>query len=257
MNLISKHINKNNLHHAYLIEGKKEVNLPLVLEILSDLGVKTSNNPDFYNLEFDSFKMKDGEFLKSLTSNKSFVGEKGTKKIFIISANSYLSDAQNSLLKVFEEPIDDTHFFVLTPSTSIFLPTLLSRFYVIREDINEQDSNKEINDFLKSSKFQRIEFLKILLKGKNKDEEEENDEEDSEESLGIVDSPKAKALKFLDGLELTLHKKFNSKPDSQSMKSIFEQIFIARKYLRQPGSSAKSLMESVALSIPEKLGSRD
>lgn len=248
----SQDINKNNLHHAYLIEGKKEVNLPLVLEILSELGINITNNPDFYHLEVDSFKMKDGEYLKTLTSNKSFSDKVGSKKIFIISANSFLLEAQNSLLKVFEEPIENTHFFVLTPSVSVFIPTLLSRFYVIREDIDEQNIDKEVDTFLKSSKFQRIEFLKVLLKGSNRDEE---DEDDSEGDEIVVDSPKSKALKFLDGLELALHKnlykKFTSNGDSKNIKSIFEQIFKVRKYLRQPGSSAKSLMESVALSIPE------
>jgi DNA polymerase III delta prime subunit len=246
---LKQHLNQNNLHHAYLIEGKKEVNLPLVLEILSELKINISNNPDFYQLEIDSFKIKDAQNLKSLTSNKSFSNKEGSKKIFIISANSFLLEAQNSLLKVFEEPIENTHFFILTPSVSIFIPTLLSRFYVIREDIDEQSINKEVDTFLKSSKFQRIEFLKVLLKGPTKDDEEE----DEEESLDIenTDSPKAKALKFLDSIELTLHKKFNAKSDTKSMKSIFDQIFKVRKYLRQPGSSVKSLMESVALSIPE------
>lgn len=246
--MIKNHINKNNLHHAYLIEGKKEVNLPLVLEILSDIGIKTTNNPDYYYFDFDSFKIKDGELLKSLTSNKSFGGDNDTKKIFVISANAFLTEAQNSLLKVFEEPIENTHFFVLTPSVSVFLPTLLSRFYVIREDIDEQSIDKEVVDFLKSSKFQRIEFLKVLLKGSNNDEE---DDDMSEREEVVIDSPKSKALKFLDGLELALHKKFNLNKDSQNIKTIFEQIFKVRKYLRQPGSSAKSLMESVALSIPE------
>jgi len=256
MNLINKHFNKNNLHHAYLIEGKKEINLPLVLELLNELKINISNNPDFYHLELDSFKMKDGEFLKSLTSNKSFSDKEGSKKIFIISANSFLLEAQNSLLKVFEEPIEDTHFFVLTPSVSVFIPTLLSRFYVIREDIDEQSINKEVDNFLKSSKFQRIEFLKVLLKGPNRDDEDE-DEDDNEVEEILVDSPKSKALKFLDSLELALHKnlykKSTSNTDSKNIKSIFEQIFKVRKYLRQPGSSAKSLMESVALSIPERI----
>ena len=163
--VLKQHFNKNNLHHAYLIEGKKEINLSLVLEVLSELKINISNNPDFYHLEFDSFKMKDGEFLKSLTSNKSFSNKEGSKKIFIISANSFLLEAQNSLLKVFEEPIKNTHFFILTPSVSIFIPTLLSRFYVIREEVDEQNIDKEVDTFLKSSKFQRIEFLKVLLKG--------------------------------------------------------------------------------------------
>jgi hypothetical protein len=232
-----KHLDKNNLHHAYLIEGKREYITSVVFSFLNELNISTVANPDFYHLEIDSFKMNDAVNLKALTSEKSFANGVNSKKIFILSANSFLLDAQNSLLKIFEEPIANTHFFIVTPSIQIFIPTLLSRFYVIK---NEEDNSKtkEAENFVKMPLSKRIDFLKELLVA------EEDEEEGNEKN-----SPKAKALQFLNEIETFLH----SKKVLRTTSNTFQQIFKVRKYLRQPGSSAKSLMESVALSIPERL----
>ena len=246
-----KHLDKNNLHHAYLIEGDKSLIIPEIFSILQDLNIKTKANPDFYNLDIDSFKIDDARNLKSMTNEKSFSDLDSAKKIFLISANSFLLEAQNSLLKVFEEPIANTHFFIVVPSTKIFIPTLLSRFYVIKSELNStgkspsEKNTLEVESFIKLPLSKRIDFLKELLAT----------DEDTDAEENSTDSPRAKALKFLDGLEEALHKSYMSKTvfDIKTNTDFFKQIFQVRKYLRQPGSSAKSLMESVALSVPERI----
>lgn len=244
--MISKFIDQNYLHHAYLIEGDNTIILPEILLFLESLNIKTKANPDFYYLEIDSFKMEDAKNLKEITNEKSFSNYKDAKKIFLISANSFLLEAQNSLLKVFEEPIINTHFFIITPSVQVFIPTLLSRFYVIRSKSFSLKDNlsEEAENFVKLTLFKRIDYIKELLASAK-----EEDEESIKSTLMVSeDSPRAKALKFLNNLEVVLHKKvLKSSLDTK----VFEHIFKVRKYLRQPGSSAKSLLESVALSIPE------
>lgn len=236
--MIQKYINKDNLHHAYLIEGDKDIIIPELLSFLDEIKIKTANNPDLYNIQTDSFKMEDARILKSLTSEKGFSSDITNKKIFIISANSFLLEAQNSLLKVFEEPIENTHFFIVAPSVQIFIPTLLSRFYVIKSNSENNFDTKEAENFIKLPLIKRIDFLKELL-ASDDNEDEENQK----------DSPRARALSFLNALETVLH----AKKASRTIPNTFEQIFKVRKYLRQPGSSTKSLMESVALGIPEKM----
>lgn len=246
--MISKFIDQNYLHHAYLIEGDSSVILPELLLFLESLNIKTTANVDFYQLEIDSFKMEDARNLKEVTNEKSFSNDKDAKKIFLISANTFLLEAQNSLLKVFEEPMVNTHFFIITPSVQVFIPTLLSRFYVIKSEAFSLKENltEEAEKFVKLPLAKRIDYIKELLASTK-----EEDEENSKSTLvADGDSPRAKALKFLNNLEIVLHKKA-LKPSSDT--KIFEHIFKVRKYLRQPGSSAKSLMESVALSIPENI----
>ena len=65
-----------------------------------------------------------------------------------------------------------------------------------------------------------------------------------EEATVAQDSTRSKAIKFLNALEALLHSNFPKNKDC------FQHIFKVREFLRMPGSSTKSLMESVALIVP-------
>ncbi|MES2416199.1 MAG: hypothetical protein V4504_00640 [Patescibacteria group bacterium] len=232
--MFKEQLDKDNLHHAYLIEGSREIILPEVLSFLEILDVKTSGNPDFYNVFIDSFKIKDAENLKMLVNQKIFSEEIKARKIFIISTNSFLLEAQNSLLKVFEEPTAHTHFFIIVPDVSIFIPTIISRFRVISTKGKNEEYIKIAESFIVMKLSARLDFLKEFLK--DKDDEDEI----------IEDSTRAKANRFLDALETVLH----AKNISTSNTDVFDHIFKVRGFLRQPGSSSKMLLESVALLVP-------
>jgi len=226
---VFKQLDKDNLHHAYLIEGAQEEVLPALLEFLEDAGVATRANSDFMHISVDAFKMEDARNLKAYEKEKGFSTD---KKIFVISANSILLEAQNTLLKVFEEPIPNTHFFVIVPDTNALLKTLVSRFYLIstRQDLVEF---KDIDKFTSMPLNARINFMKDFL---------------AEEDIVQIDSIRAKSLRFLNALEFTLHKKFISKGIIDT--SFFNHFFKVREILRMPGSSVKNLLESVALITP-------
>lgn len=230
--MLEKYLDKNNLHHAYLLEGSREKLLPEVLEFAEEKG------NEVVQFTFDSLKMEDSRIVKSHALERSMSGE---KRIFIISANSILHEAQNSLLKLFEEPIENTHFFVIVPDKNSLLKTLVSRFYVIfhRSDLGEYE--KDAEKFIKMPLKARLDFIKELLT----ETEEEKDEEGNE--VIVLNSTRSKSLKFLNALELAMSKAtFDTKTDAKS----FEHIFKVREFLRMPGSSAKTLLESVALLIP-------
>lgn len=247
--MILKHLDKDNLHHAYLIEGEDEEIVPEVLQFLKSLGIQTTGNSDFCHIHLDSFKIEDARNLKSYEIEKGF---SSAKKVFIISANHFLLEAQNSLLKMFEEPIENTHFFLIVPDVNSLLKTLVSRFYLIRPGEEAEDSFTKTSVTVDAEKFismtlkSRIDFIKELLV-----EPEEEDEEGNE--IVALDSTRSKALKFLNMLEFVLHKKiFIQKKflKNSSGATPFNHFFKVREFLRQPGSSPKTLMESVALVVP-------
>jgi|SRR3989344_4267968 len=257
---ILKHLDKKNPHHAYLIEGLRKEIVPEVLIFCESLGIKTLGNPDFCHITIDNFKIDEALSLRSMSSDKSF---SDTKKIFIICANTFSLDAENVLLKMFEEPIENTHFFLIIPDVNALLKTLASRFYFIsaRQDLAEEQKNAE--KFIAMPLNTRIDFIKELLI-----EVEEEDEEGNE--IIILDSTRSKALKFLNGLESTLHQKVFTQSkllknssvftlpglpggtyaDKNFLVTCFSHFFKVREFLRMPGSSTKTLMESVALVIP-------
>ncbi len=250
MNLINKYFDKNNLHHAYLIEGEKGEMVREIEEFLKSLGVNTVGNPDFIYIQLDSFKIEDARNLKSYATQKSFslghstTGEASEKKIFIISANNFLLEAQNSLLKLFEEPIENTHFFLIVPDVNSLLKTLVSRFYLIstKQDFTE---TAEVEKFISMPLKSRIDFIKELLTEKDEEDEDGNE-------IIVLNSTRSKALKFLNALESVVSKTVFDKNMSRTVldTSFFEHLFKVREFLRMPGSSTKSLMESVAIVIP-------
>jgi len=235
--MISKYLDKNNLHHAYLIEGEREKVVPEILKFMKELGVETSGNSDFCHIQLDSFKIEDARNLKSYEIEKGF---SSAKRIFVISANNFLLEAQNSLLKMFEEPIENTHFFLIVPDVNSLLKIFVSRFYLIKTATTPSGVGE---NFISMSLKNRIDFIKELLAEPEEDLEEEPPLGGSSSKL---DSTRSKALKFLNSLESSLHKKVMSKGTFDT----FHQIFKVREFLRQPGSSAKTLMESVALVVP-------
>lgn len=228
-------LNKENLHHAYLIEGEKEEIFPHIFKFLDDSGISILNNPDFYNLSLDTFKIDDARRLKEISNEKGF---STSKRIFVISFNSILNEAQNALLKLFEEPIIDSHFFILTPDTKSLIPTFKSRFYFLSFKKREEASS-EAHSFIKMSPAKRVDFLKDLLK---KDEE---DDDENRDSLSV----KTRAQIFLNELEKALHFEIQNSNFSAERAIVFKKIFFIRKMLRESGGSPKTLMEALALLI--------
>jgi DNA polymerase III delta prime subunit len=197
------------------------------------MGIETLGNPDLVHIHLDTFRRDDALELRSFGSQKSF---SAGKKIFIVSTNSFLAEAQNTLLKMFEEPRENMHFFLVMPDINSLLKTVISRFFVIRLEKQKKEESADALKFLKMSPRDRVEFMKELLA------EPEDDEE-----AGASDSVRSKALNFLNSLESALHNKI---ADKNFPVACFEHILKVRKYLRMPGSSAKTMMESVALIIP-------
>lgn len=233
---ILKHFDKENLHHAYLIEGARDEIIPEIMELSKTMGFRTVGNPDFCRITIDNFKTDEAFSLRAMSSDKSFsLG----KKIFLICINTISLDAQNVLLKMFEEPIENTHFFMIIPDTGVLLKTLISRFYLISPKPGLGESAKEAEKFISMPLKARIDFIKELL-----NEPEEKDEEGKE--ILPLDSARAKSLKFLNALEAVIHSKLLKNSEIECI----EHLFKVREFLRMPGSSTKSLMESVALITP-------
>lgn len=209
-------------HHAYALIGAKVEHLLVTLEGKHDIQIKA--NPDFFHEKYESLGIDESRRIKEIHTSKSFIS--GSKRIFIIECRNITHEAQNALLKIFEEPHEHTHFFIIMPSISTLLPTLRSRLFIIessREDIESGDIEK----FLKLSPKDKVAFVDDLAK-KISDEELE----------------KGSALDFLARLEVALYKKGIEK-NEKGLKAILK----ARDYMTDRSSSVKQLLEFVALTI--------
>jgi DNA polymerase III delta prime subunit len=230
MSVLFENLDKNNLPHAFLLEGDKNNLLPLVFDFLKFLDIPIKNNPDLYLFDIENFIVANTEDILLVNNYKPIL----SKKVIILSVNSFTGESQNKLLKTFEDASSDTLFFLIVSNKDILLPTVISRFYFLGKSISSRDGEKTIKDFLGMSLVKRIDFIKEML-GK--------DEKDEENSL-----IKREILYFLNDLEVYLEK--NRFIENKKGKDIFEQILKIRKSLQFAGAPVKMLLEALALNLP-------
>ncbi|MEY2664481.1 MAG: hypothetical protein RIT04_289 [Candidatus Parcubacteria bacterium] len=207
------------------------------------LGVAVVANPDFHHIEVDSFSIDDSRKVKMIHTSKPMT-EDG-KKIFLIQANGITNEAQNALLKIFEEPQEHIHFFVVVPAGTLLLPTLRSRMMVIEGGDAEEvagvsgvggagraagvNGATEATAFLEMPIKQRIAFV-----------------DDIAARVSDEKSVKQDAVNFLNGLERALAKRDIR---SQKTRTALDAVVRAREYARDRSPSLKQLLEYVALSV--------
>jgi DNA polymerase-3 subunit delta' len=105
---------------------------------------------------------------------EAYISEAKTKYI-IIAAREFTSVAQNSLLKLLEEPPLNIEFIIISPTKSNLLPTVRSRLPVLKIDhthktleINlslSQLDYKEVFEFLKENARVKKNDAKLLIEG--------------------------------------------------------------------------------------------
>lgn len=84
---------------------------------------------------------------------ESYIAE-NNEKIIVIMAHSFRNEAQNFLLKLFEEPPKHVKFLIICPSKNLLLPTVRSRFICENETQKKQRSKLDLE--LKNLDFKNI-----------------------------------------------------------------------------------------------------
>jgi len=213
-------------HHAYFIHTFKDSVIHLKEYLSTKFGIQSHQNPDFFYEKFESLGIDDSRRIKENHIAKSFKTD--TKRIFIIETSNITHEAQNSLLKVFEEPNEDSHFFLIMPSVHVLLPTLKSRLMIVSAGDKEQlgvEVMKNAKDFLEMNTKDKVAYVDEMAK------------DISDEKLS-----KSDAVEFLAALEFVVYKQ---KGNTNILKAILQ----AREYINDRSASIKQLLESVALSF--------
>ncbi|MBO5364285.1 MAG: hypothetical protein J6A56_02315 [Clostridia bacterium] len=140
--LLTKALESGRIGHAYIIEGKRGSGKMTLAKAFAARILKTENpetHPDFTvvtNQLYDSSKRKENVLVDTIRSMKRDVYIKpymDGKKVYVIPlADTMQAPAQNSLLKVFEEPPTYCTIILLAENANAFLPTILSRAPVLR-----------------------------------------------------------------------------------------------------------------------------
>ena len=212
--------NTGNIHHAYIIEGEREAMRAKLFDFLNNtLEHPTKGNPDFWHEQFETFSIDDARRLREMQNLKPIAYQ---RKVFVVEVLSMTVEAQNALLKIFEEPASGTHFFIIAHSAELFLPTLKSRVVVVHA---AQDENKNLDakKFLGLSISERLALVGTIVEEKDKLQANE-----------LVDG----IIRELSGTKL----KENA--------HILPELLKLRSYLSDRSPSLKLILEHISLILP-------
>ena len=225
-------------HHAFVIETEAEEGIEVAqVWVEKELKMKIQGNPDVVVLRYGLLSVEDARRVSELAASAPFVGE---HKVLIISASRAYHEAQNALLKVFEEPPRGTYLFLILPSLGGLLPTLRSRVQILEgykvEGIKYKGKlvSESAEEFIKSNKEKRTAMIKKLTSGKDEEEKREN----REEALAIVNGIEQVAYRSLTSVENT---------------ALLSDIATLRSHLYDRSAPVKMILEHLSLVIPENL----
>lgn len=216
------------VHHAYLIEDSTS----LFDAYLSDIRASEKfeeGNPDFFSQKYEKFGIDESRELYTRASLKT-VGGRG---LFVLGISSITTEAQQALLKLFEEPQEGVVFVVLTPP-GLFIQTLKSRFLPYENtgshSADVRADTDDIQVFLAASYAKRSAMVAEML-----DAAEEED-------------VKEKVRDFLARVEAALAPKIG---ESAAVRASLDDIAKFRSYVNDRAPSLKMILEHFAATLPK------
>ena len=223
------------LHHAYLFSGNvDELELYCKKFLEEEAGIPGKRNPDFFYGTYDTFGIDDSRMVRRWHSVRAF---REGRRACLIKAMSLTSEAQNALLKIFEEPGENTHFILIVPHEEIILPTLRSRLETVTGTVSPGDAVSHGaktgralsgDTFLTAPTPARLLLLREIIAEKDKNH----------------------ALSFLDDLEHTLAARARDTKSPARHLHSWANVLRGKRYLRTKGASLKLVLEHLALVLP-------
>lgn len=209
----------NGIHHANLLIGSSEAAEPYLCSLCDGLGIKLANNPDFFAFRMETFGIDEARELRLLSARKAVTtakaGQAG-RKIFLISSARLTLEAQNALLKIFEDPFPDTYFFLVVREEALIIPTLRSRLEAVRMPEGQTLRSGNAEEFLSLSLKDRLLFAKKF-------------------ALEDMDLPV-----FLDNLLLSLKKR-------KETRTLLESVYNLRRFASDPAVLPRLVIEHLSL----------
>ncbi|MEO6536258.1 MAG: hypothetical protein ABIT47_01065 [Candidatus Paceibacterota bacterium] len=240
-------------HHAYYVAGDVETGVTSARSFSEqELGQSLENNPDIIILRFGLFSVDDARKLID-SAYRSASGDKG--KVIIASMTRVFHEAQNALLKLFEEPPEGVTLILCVPSAGLLLPTLRSRLLSL--PVSHSDSSVEqggetennvAHEFLESDTKEREKIITKLL-DKTKSDKDDVKQAARSEAIGLIEG----LLRASYVLSKTT--KMDSSDETLDELRTFESDLSAfLPILHERSAPLKLIFEHILLVIPKSLG---
>lgn len=145
------------MHHAQLILGGTDSYLVSIPE------EDRMPGSDVQVFQYETFGILESRQLQQ-TAYLSPVERE--HRAFIVRFESITLEAQNALLKLFEEPPEAARFYISAPRKDLFIPTLLSRFYIHDEE-KDTGLGADTQLFIEGSYKERLDSIAKKMKEKD------------------------------------------------------------------------------------------
>lgn len=218
---------------AFVVEAETETGIKAAEAwITENLGLSVQGNPDVAVLRYSLLSVEDARKIVALAGQGAFRGE--TRAIVIAAGRAY-HEAQNALLKLFEEPAPGLHLFLILPTLGNLLPTLRSRVQVLSVDGGEKEKNESADEFMRADVKKRTALITKLASGKDEEGRRANRE---------------KAIAIVDGVEARAYAAFKK---DKSYGALLQDIETVRHALFDRSAPVRMILEHLSLVMPKDL----
>lgn len=231
-------------HHAYVIAGEEEATKARIERyIAQERGVEAT--PASSDVHWLSYALLSTEDARSLIDRayRSAAGDLGT--ILVIRAGRLFHEAQNALLKVFEEPPEHTTLILSVPSEGMLLPTLRSRLQPL-PDIHASEGISAIaTAFLESSPDERTKLVNKLVERSKSDKDT------------VKQEARIEAVHLLEGITRAAYaaRSVSATPSERSeLTLLLADLSAFIPLLHERSASLKLIFEHLLIVIPKRLG---
>lgn len=223
-------------HHAFYVASEREAGIAAAVTYLeTERGLIGVGNPDIIIERHGLFRAEDARRIAQKAGLQS-LGEHG--KAIVIAANRIFHEAQNVLLKTFEEPVDGTTLILVIPSEGDLIPTLRSRVQVLPHNGPLPSAiAEEAEAFWKGNASDREQVVEALLKDAKSDDEDEK-----------VDA-RAAARRFAEGLAIRAHGEWRKTmaPDLHAFLADLDRLI---PILSDRSAPLKPILEHILITAP-------
>jgi hypothetical protein len=226
-------------HHAYLYAGDRAEGIEAGRAYAADaLGLTGANHPDVAVFEYGLFSVADARRVAGFANQ---VPLEGDRKLIAIAAGRIFHEAQNALLKLFEEPTEGTTLVLIVPAEGILLPTLLSRLLPLPGGETGKRIPLAARAFLDAAPAEREKLAaKLVARTKSSNEDEKQ-------------AARLEAVSLVSGLMLAAHEARKSAKDTRELDLFLRDLDRFLPILHERSAPLKLILEHLLIVLPARL----
>lgn len=203
-------------HHALLFAPLEPAHMRTQAEACAKaLSVPLSGDQDVFILEQPTFSIDEARQVHDMAYRRPLAR---SEKYFFLLLGSINTDAQQALLKVFEEPPADTRFFIFVPTADILLPTVRSRMQPVTPSALAT-SEDTVSGFINGTPGERQKIVDPIIKSKDRQQ----------------------AAAFVSALERELAGEVGTLDTHK--RALLDEVLFVQRYSRDTSASIKLLLE--------------